>query len=109
MKGKRVLLVLILLSLGLLLSACAAGGNNASRNYDEALSAMTQGNYDEAAKKLEPIFFYEDSAQLIQFCRAHALAEAGDYAGAITMLGKLGDYREADRAAIYYRARSAEA
>lgn len=106
---KKRLLSLILVVLLVLLSACSSDGNDVSRAYDEALNAMKQGNYTEAVDKLAGISFYQDSAQLSLYCRAHAKAAEGDYGYAVEELQKLGAYRDAAQSAAYFAARKAEA
>ena len=104
---KRILAVTLAL-LMLVLSSCSSGGNNVSRTYDEALNAMMQGKYAEAADKLSGISFYEDSVQLALYCRAHAWAAEGRYMEAGLELGKLGSFRDAEKAAMYFSARMEE-
>ena len=105
---KKWSLFLILAALLLILTSCSSGGNDVSRAYDEAMNAMKQGNYAQAMEKLEGISFYEDSAQLALYCRAHARAAEGDYDAAVNELRKLGDYRDASQCAVYFAAREAE-
>ena len=105
---KNRMLALILAALLIVLSACSSGGNNVSRAYDEALNAMVQGKYTEAVNKLAGISFYQDSAQLSLYCRAHAKAAEGDYDYAIEELRKLGSYRDSEKCAVYFSARKAE-
>ena len=107
-KMKKRTLVVILALLALILSSCSSGGNNVSRTYDEALNAMMQGKYAEAADKLSGISFYQDSVQLALYCRAHAWAGEGRYADAIAELTKLGSFRDAEKAAVYFTARMEE-
>ena len=105
---KKRLLSLMLVVLMIMLSACSSGGNEVSGAYDEALNAMKQGNYTEAVDKLAGISFYQDSAQLSLYCRAHAKAAEGDYDYAVEQLRKLGSYRDAAQSAAYFAARKAE-
>lgn len=108
MKMKKRTLVVILALLALILSSCSSGGNNVARTYDEALNAMMQGKYAEAADRLSGISFYQDSVQLALYCRAHAWAAEGRYADAIAELTKLGSFRDAEKAAVYFTARMEE-
>lgn len=108
MKSRKMALILILITAALLLTSCSSGGNGASKTYDEALSAMSRGRYQEAARKLADISFYMDSAQLALYCRAHAKAAEGDYSFAITELQKLGSYRDSSQSAAYFQARQSE-
>ncbi len=109
MKMKKWMLAAMMAVLLAVLSACAStGGNNVSRAYDEAMNLMIQGKYAEAAEKLSGITYYEDSAQLSLYCRAHAWAGDGNYDGAVSELQKLGGFRDSARCAAYFSVRQEE-
>ena len=105
---KKRILALLLVAVMFVLSACSSGGNDVSRAYNDAMNAMKQGKYAEAADKLSGISYYEDSVQLAQYCRAHAKAAEGLYGEAVDLLRKLGGYRDSSRCVDYFRAREAE-
>ena len=91
---KKRILALLLVAVMFVLSACSSGGNDVSRAYNDAMNAMKQGKYAEAADKLSGISYYEDSVQLAQYCRAHAKAAEGLYGEAVDLLRKLDGYRD---------------
>ncbi len=105
---KKRILALLLVAVMFVLSACSSGGNDVSRAYNDAMNAMKQGKYAEAADKLSGISYYEDSVQLAQYCRAHAKAAEGLYGEAVDLLRKLDGYRDSSRCVDYFRAREAE-
>ena len=105
---KKKILALLLVAVMFVLSACSSGGNDVSRAYNDAMNAMKQGKYAEAADKLSGISYYEDSVQLAQYCRAHAKAAEGLYGEAVDLLRKLGGYRDSSQCVDYFRAREAE-
>lgn len=68
-----------------------------SSDYKQAVSAMDQGQYSQAAVTLEALGDYKDSIELLHKCN-YALAEqsfeSGDYAGAKLAFQALADYKD---------------
>ena len=104
MKRKKILLLLLLLiSLFLL---CSCGGPEGT--YKSAQNLLSQGKYEEAAKKFESLGGYEDATTLTLYCKAVALAESGDYKNGIAGLKNLGDYKDCAMRITYYTGRHYE-
>lgn len=108
MKKRGILLVLILVAMLIVLSACSSGGNDVSKTYDQAMNSLKKGEFAKAADDLSGISFYEDSVQLGQYCRAHAYASEGKYDDALSLLNALGGYRDSDQWYAYYFAKGIE-
>lgn len=108
MKNYKKLLVLLVMGLALLLSSCSSGGNNVAAAYNNALNNLKEGKYSEAADTLRGISFYEDSVQLANYCKAHALAGEEKYEDAIDIFVALGAYRDSEQCVLYFRAKEAE-
>ena len=101
MKKKKILLsILLLISLSLF---CSCGGPEGT--YKSAQNLLSQGKYEEAAKKFESLGGYEDATTLTLYCKAVALAESGDYKNGIAGLKNLGDYKDCAMRITYYNGR----
>ncbi len=107
MKKIRILAAVMAL-IFLILPTGGFAENDVTRAYDEALNAMRHGSYAEAANLLGSISFHEDSAILMQYCRAWELAGKQDYQNAIAILEGLGSYRDSAQCAAYLSALRAE-
>lgn len=98
-----MLSILLLISLFLLCSFGALVGT-----YNSAQNLLSQGKYEEAAKKIRSIGGYQDATMLTLYCKALALAESGDYENGIAGLENLGDYKDCAMRITYYTGRHYE-
>ena len=62
--------------------------------YDQAQGLIAKGEYAKAAEKFEELDDYENSTNMVLYCKALVAEEKGDYDTAISLYRSLGDFRD---------------
>lgn len=99
---------LFVISLVVMFVISGLAATKASKVYDDAIDEMANGNYAYAAKLFESIGSFEDASTLAMYCKANAMAEAGEYIDAINAFNSFGDYKDCKYLSLYYSARKLE-
>ncbi len=105
-KNRWLLLCITLLLAGLLSAACSQ--NTAQKTYDEALTSLQGGKYDEAASSFGTLGQYKDASSYAMYCKALSAAENGNYQEGVSAFKALDGFMDSRMLAVYYTGRALE-
>ena len=91
---KKVLAVVVLVTMAFTLTAC---GDSQEKAYKKANKLLNGGKYENAAEAFDKLGSYEDASQMSMYARAHAEAENGNYETAVKTFASLGAFRDCEQ------------
>ena len=106
---RKVLSLLITLSLLLCCSVALAWGESNADQYESAIGLLKENKYSEAGEAFAALGSYSDSPRYTMYCSAIATGEAGLYSIAVENLKSLNGFLDSSILATYYAGLSWEA